>query len=248
MISQEHFRFITFGSHSNYIQAGKRLYNQALSLQLFHKQQLYTFIDLQKDDEFYEKNSEFILHNKRGCGYWLWKPYLIHKNLKSMKNGDILLYLDCGCELNVRNKNNIINLIQLVKQHKIITSYTHIEENWNKMDLVLSLKIINSRKLLTTPQKEAGAIIMLVCDETRKLVKDWYELAISNNYHFIDDSPSIKQNIPTFREHRHDQSIFSLLVKQHGLCNWINIRKYITYNRNISGKSHLNLFFNYNYN
>jgi hypothetical protein len=236
-MSLSHIRFITFGSHSNYIEAGKRLYNQAISLQLFHKLQLYTFIDLQKDTEFYEKNSEFILHNKRGCGYWLWKPYLIHKNMNDMQNGDILLYLDCGCELDVHKKNKIIKLFHLVKKHKIITSYTEVEANWNKMDLLFRLNAMNSPQILTTPQKEAGAIIILVCDETRKLVKDWYELAISNNYHFIDDSPSIKQNILTFKEHRHDQSIFSLLVKKYGLCNWINICDYVSYKRNKTGKS-----------
>ena len=116
-MSLSHIRFITFGSHSNYIEAGKRLCNQALSLHLFNKLQLYTFIDLQKDAEFYEKNAEFILHNKRGCGYWLWKPYLINKNINDMTNGDILLYLDCGCELDVHKKNKIIELFHLVNQH-----------------------------------------------------------------------------------------------------------------------------------
>jgi len=237
---QHQCRFITFGSHSNYIEAGIRLFRQASSLKLFHEIQMYTFADLQKDAEFYEKNSDFIVKNKRGCGYWLWKPYLIYKNLESMENGSILMYLDCGCELDIRKRNKIIELIHLVKQHKIITSYTQIESNWTKMDLLVALNAVNSPQLLQTPQKEAGAIIMLVCDETRKLVKHWYQLATSNNYHFIDDSPSVRPNIPSFNEHRHDQSIFSLLVKKHGLCNWINICDYVVYDRNKTGKSQLN--------
>lgn len=237
------FRFITFGSHSNYIEAGIRLYNQAASFKLFHQMKLYTFIDLQKDAEFYEKHSEFIRQNKRGCGYWLWKPYLIHKNMNAMKNGDVLLYLDCGCELNIRKRNKMIELVHLVKKHKIIASNTEIESIWNKRDLLLKLNVADLPQIVSTPQKAAGAIIMLVCDETRKLVNDWYELAISNDYHFIDDTPSIYPNILSFKEHRHDQSIFSLLVKKYGLCNWISISDYVSYNRNISGKSRMSILY-----
>ena len=35
----------------------------------------------------------------------------------------------------------------------------------------------------------------------------------SNNYHLIDDSPSIEANFSCFKENRHDQSIFSILSK-----------------------------------
>ena len=46
---------------------------------------------------------------------------------------------------------------------------------------------------------------------TTEFLTDWYSIAC--NYHFVDDSPSIHPNDPSFREHRHDQSIFSLLIK-----------------------------------
>ena len=32
----------------------------------------------------------------RGGGYWIWKPFVILKTLKSMQEGDILLYADAG--------------------------------------------------------------------------------------------------------------------------------------------------------
>jgi hypothetical protein len=37
---------------------------------------------------------------------------------------------------------------------------------------------------------------------------------LSNNYNLLDDSPSITQNHPKFIENRHDQSIFSIMLKQ----------------------------------
>ena len=39
-------------------------------------------------------------------------------------------------------------------------------------------------------------------------------LATAENYRFVDDSPSRVPNAPSFKEHRHDQSILSLLLKQ----------------------------------
>ena len=235
---QPHVRFITFGSHANYIEAGERLCNQAVSLKLFNHIKLYTFENLKSDPEFYNKHIDFILKNKRGGGYWLWKPYLIHKNIQDMKNGDILLYLDCGCELDIRNRMKIVEMFHLVNKYKLITTSTQIELMWNKMDLLVELQMLQNEYLMT-PQKEAGASVWLVCDKTRKLAKDWYNIACSNNYHFIDDTPSIHQNINGFKEHRHDQSIFSLLVKKYGLSNQLNICNYVSYERNKTGTSQL---------
>jgi hypothetical protein len=42
----------------------------------------------------------------------------------------------------------------------------------------------------------------------------WFETSIVDNYHLIDDSPSIIKNDKSFKEHRHDQSIFSILINQ----------------------------------
>jgi len=235
---QHQQRFITFGSHSNYMEAGERLCNQAASLKLFNHIKLYTFENLKSDPEFYNKHIDFILKNKRGFGYWVWKPYLIHKNMQDMKNGDILLYLDCGCELDIRNRTKIAEMLHLVNKYKLITTSTQIEFMWNKMDLLLEMQMLQNEPLMT-PQKQSGASAWLVCDETRKLAKDWYDIACSNNYHFIDDTPSIRQNVNGFIEHRHDQSIFSLLVKKYGLSNEFNMFECVTYRRNRTGTSQL---------
>jgi hypothetical protein len=48
------------------------------------------------------------------------------------------------------------------------------------------------------------------------LINDWYSLAVKNNYHYIDDSPSELSNHVSFIENRHDQAIFSILRKLHG--------------------------------
>jgi hypothetical protein len=225
--------FITFGSHSHYIDAGKRLIQQAKELNIFTKCILYTSEDLKKDNEFWNTHQKFIEENKRGYGYWLWKPYLIKKTMEKMNHGDILLYLDSGCELTCTRKNELIKCFDIVKTDYIIGTLAKVERKWNKMDLLIKLDM-NKDMYLETNQRQGGTNMFLVCDKTKNLVNEWY--AIGSEYHYIDDSPSIIPN-GKFIEHRHDQSIFSLLTKKYNLYSKYSLKNSIYSNRNISGIS-----------
>jgi len=86
--------FITFvAGGQNYIDHSNRLINQVNNTELFDKTILYTDIDLKNDPEFWNKHSNFILKNKKGFGYWLWKPYIIKKTIAQMKDSDIFYYI-----------------------------------------------------------------------------------------------------------------------------------------------------------
>ena len=60
--------FLAFGSHANYIEAGKRLLNQAKSLDLFDKLDLYNSDDLKKNKDFWDIHGTFIENNAKGGG------------------------------------------------------------------------------------------------------------------------------------------------------------------------------------
>jgi len=230
--------FITFGAGSkNYIDAGKRLINQAKSTGYFDKTILYTDEYLRKDTQFWSSHSEFISNNKRGYGYWIWKSYIIKKTFETMNDGDILMYLDCGCEIGGEKELLIPTFFDYVKKDKIIGSFTCIEKNWNKMDLLIYLNMQNS-ELINKSQHQAGALLFYICKETRELVDKWYNIGC--NYHMIDDSPSIEKNLECFEEHRHDQSIFSLLTKKYAIYSSKNLEDCVIYSRNKSGNSELN--------
>lgn len=229
--------FITFGSHENYIKAGHRLKAQAEGLNIFTETILYTPEYLKNDIGFWSMHSKFIESNKRGYGYWLWKPYIIKKTMENMSDGDILLYLDAGCELAEVKKKKLLELINIVKTDKLIGNPNgHIERKWNKMDLVEKINM-NKSEYMNTSQREGGINLFLVCTDTIKLVNEWYELCC--DYHNIDDTPSILQNAEDFREHRHDQSVFSLLTKKYNLFSKFRITDGIYANRNRTGTTRL---------
>jgi hypothetical protein len=231
--------FMTFGSHNEYIDAATRLASQAQSFQLFTEIFLYTGNYLMSDTFFWKQHGEFIKNNQRGSGYWIWKSYLIKKKMEELEDGDMVMYLDSGCELDIKEKEYLLDYIEQVKQDKILCCDTYcIEQEWTKQDLIYLLDMYYPSYLLSS-QKEAGALLFYVCPETRNFVNQWYELCCS--YPNIDDTPSVLKNESTFKEHRHDQSIFSLLTKKYNFNSSINMKKKcIKYIRNRTKFSLLN--------
>uniref|UniRef100_A0A6C0JCG4 Glycosyltransferase n=1 Tax=viral metagenome TaxID=1070528 RepID=A0A6C0JCG4_9ZZZZ len=229
--------FITFGAGGqNYIDAGKRLIKQAKSTGYFDKIILYTEKDLKNDNEFWNQHSIFISKNKRGYGYWIWKSYIIKKTMEIMKDGDILLYLDCGCEIGDSIQLLIPRFFNDIENDKIIGTKTKNEKEWCKMDLLLHFDMQDSN-LIHTSQHQAGAIMFYICEKTKFIVDLWYNTGC--DYHMIDDSPSIKTNLNCFKEHRHDQAIFSLITKKYNIYSNKSLYNCIYYLRNKSGFSKL---------
>ncbi len=236
--------FLTFGGGGqNYIDATIRIVNQVKELNLFDE--VIPIIDknLQLDSYFWQQHGHFISNNKRGYGYWLWKPYIILKLMEKMEDGDILLYLDSGCEVDYRKKHLFLPLFEQVKKDYIIGTHGikqgWLEKEWNKKDLLIHMDMLNDT-ILNSAQRQGGTNMFLKCDKTLNLVKEWYEIACSNNYHLIDDSPSRQPNLPFFKEHRHDQSIFSLLTKKYDLYSkTTDLEPIISVYRNTSGYSRI---------
>lgn len=231
-------RFITFGAGSqNHIDAGNRLLKQANNTGLFDNISMYTQEYLALQPDFHNRHSEFIKQNSRGFGYWLWKPYIIRQTMSEMNDGDVLLYLDCGCEIDVRKVDVIRQYIHYLKTEPadIMGSFALKESDWTKADLVNLIGATPEH--MESKQYQAGALLLLVCPKTRNLVEEWYTL--SCDYQNIDDSPSQLPNDSGFREHRHDQSIFSLLAKKYNIYSHRSLGLAVEYIRNKTGVSKL---------
>ena len=139
-------KFISFGGpSSNYHRAVNRIIHEANNTKLFTSVKGYTDIDLKNDNIFWSNHGKFLENNKRGYGYWLWKPYLIKKNLDTMNEDDILFYADAGChfELNKPKQFMIDRINHIKKEKKIIGCFTCPEISYNKMDLIKYLNMEN---------------------------------------------------------------------------------------------------------
>ena len=235
--------FITFGAGlDKFTDAANRLMNQVEKTGFFDKTILYSEKNLKNDKKFWNKHNEFILSQKRGYGYWIWKSYIIKKTMEQLKDGDIIMYLDSGCEIGYPSQDLIPDFFDYVKKDKIIGSLARneqtnkydIEKNWTKMDLIEELNIIDEN-LLDSPQHQAGLLMIEVCQKTIDLVNLWYKICC--RYELIDDSCSKISNCINFVEHRHDQSIFSLLTKKYNLFSEKSMYDCVEGIRNRSGIS-----------
>lgn len=169
------------------------------------------------DSAFCKKNIK-ILEKKRGCGYWLWKPYFIAKTLENAQENDWVVYADSGMYY---RKNIKEYIAQLEEQSISFVSRTtkFKEKQYTKRDVFIELDC-DEEKYTDSLQRAASVILVKSTEENRKIIKEWLEIA--QNYHLITDETNRNGvfNYAEFIDHRHDQSIFSILCKKYDIvCN-----------------------------
>lgn len=204
--------FVTFADGNVF--KSERLQNEILQTGFFDTIHAYTAASLGPD--FYETFSEHIKH-PRGFGFWCWKPYVIQKVLQELNDGDLLVYADSGCTV-VDHATQTLErlLLQLLRKRDSVLLALNAEcdnpiVEWTKADLLAHFGCVGNSDVLQARQWEANRIAIFKSPKVLKLINQWLEL--SANLHLIDDSPSKTAEHDLFKEHRHDQSIFALILQ-----------------------------------
>ncbi len=199
---------ITYGNEK--FEKAKK-YNKYTAFKYGKVDNFIEFSDKDIDEEFFNSNKE-ILEQKRGNGYWLWKPYFIRKALNVVNYGDYLIYSDSGCAY----INNVKYLIECMEKNKVdIMPFSlgkFIEEQYTKMDIFYELEC-NIKKMQETPQYMATIVLIKKTENTIKFIDNWIKYGTSKKQ-LITDKASINNNSASFIDNRHDQSIFSVLCKK----------------------------------
>lgn len=110
----------------------------------------------------------------RGFGYWCWKPYLIEKVLRGLRQGDVLLYCDAGTHLNPQGIKRFQDYLLLLEQSALGVlafdasqqeSAPYLERQWNKRDTLRYFGCESRRDILDSPQVAATHVF---CAAARK--------------------------------------------------------------------------------
>jgi len=152
---------------------------------------------------------------KRGYGLWIWKIFLINYILEQIQFNDILVYSDAGCFFEAKYIGELEKLIEKLSNEdfdNIALQLPLIEKDWSKMDTIIACNCYYP-EITETGQLIGGIQIIKKTPEIIELSRKAYNIAL--NIHLLDDSPSNSPNATGFQEHRHDQSIMSLLRKKH---------------------------------
>jgi hypothetical protein len=166
------------------------------------------------DIDFKNKNS-LILTQPRGFGYWLWKPYFILKVLNLVNKGDYVFYVDAG---NIFLKDPTF-LFEDIKTGGIIL----FDNRDGVLDGSASKNYISCKKdtfvLMGCDNDEyvygthlnASYQIYQKNENSIKFVSEY--LKYCENHNIITDTPNkYGNNYMGYYDHRHDQSILSLLA------------------------------------
>jgi hypothetical protein len=170
----------------------------------------YTGKDL--DQNYFDIFPNFPARYPRGYGLWSWKPYLICRELASIKNGDILLYVDGGCELNHTAQKRFSDYIDHVETHGALLFDLNIPNfHYTKADPRL---LINDNVKITN-HNLATILMIKKSENTQRFVSDWLELSAMDDGYLLKDAVDQRQH-PSFIDHRHDQSTLTTVAFKHG--------------------------------
>lgn len=160
----------------------------------------------------------------KGFGYWTWKPVLLQGIFDGLRQGDILIYSDIGNFVNHRGRKRFQEYVEMLRSGRasLIAFWqdrtahgARIEEAWTKEDAFTFFSLGVNHPQRKTPQFCANLLIFLVNDTSGSVIADWADLAKNETWLFTDECAAPNQ--PQFLDHRHDQSILSLILKRHGV-------------------------------
>ncbi len=191
--------------------------NKKSAIEVGEVDEYYSYGPNDIDPVFKEKNKD-ILSRSRGNGYWLWKPYIINKTMiEKLKYGDYLIYTDAA----ILYMNSTRLIINFMKEHKAKIWGNKLvlkERTWTKRDALI-LMDADTPYYYDTNQYQANIQVYQKSKYAIKFIQDL--LKYSQDVRIITDDNNVmgKENLPGFRENRHDQTVFSLLLKKYGEAN-----------------------------
>ncbi len=167
-------------------------------------------------DETFRRRNREILDTPRGGGYYLWKPYFYRKAYDELGEGDYLVYIDSGAVY----INKIQYLIDCMEQEEtplMIFSLERerIEKGNTKRDAFV-LTGCDEARYTDTPQSIGGYFVCKKAPEVKAYLDE--VLHYAQDIRIISDKPNVMglPDYAEFADHRHDQSVISLMSKKYG--------------------------------
>lgn len=167
-----------------------------------------------KQTHFYQKNKK-VLDQFRGGGYWLWKPYIILDTLNYASDGDLVVYCDSGTEI-FKPIKPLVEICTAQSGPMLFQVHEHTNKKWTKRDCFILMDADN-RYYYDAKQVCGSPQIYMKNKKNIEFVRQW--LAYCEDPRVLTDLPNTcgLENLPEFKEHRHDQSVLSILSRRYNL-------------------------------
>jgi hypothetical protein len=166
------------------------------------------FSDVDFDSEF-RAHAAPVLAYAFGGGYYVWKPHVIANALRTT-TAEYVVYSDACSAI----PQDVSAIIARMPPSAFLVAFEleawHAERVWTKRDLLNEMSCTEPR-CVSSPQICATSSIWRVGDaRALAFAEQW--LALATQEQLVTDSPSVARNSADWKQHRWDQSIFSVLV------------------------------------
>jgi hypothetical protein len=161
--------------------------------------------------EYYKLNKD-ILDALRLAGFCAWKPYIILHALRTCSTNDAIIY----CDSSTRLIDNPSALIDSIAQCAVIGNTVYKNAEWTKRDCFVTMDC-DEEKYWHGEHVWAGVSMWKPCDESFTLLTEWIKYAMDKRAITDDANVLGLPNFPGFVDHRHDQSILSLLTIKYNI-------------------------------
>lgn len=206
-------------AHNRFLNSQERCTKTGMEVGGFDKAYQFRIDDI--DVEFRDKNSA-ILNQPRGAGYWLWKYYFAVKLLNddSIKEGDYIFYADAGSHF-IDKIDHLIDVMERDGTSLMTFRQNHLAYIWTKRDMFL-LMDADTPKFTHTAQRVGGWFLFKKNELTKKFFQEC--LTYSCDARILTDMPNQlgQPNYSGFRDHRHDESLISIMSKKYDLFPYRN--------------------------
>lgn len=204
--------FISFAD-KKYYKSLRRLEGELREIPVFTNYHLFTEKDLGQD--FLRDFHPWLY--RRGYGYWKWKPYLVQRELSKLSDGDILIWSDAGTVLNKNGIKRLNEYLEMAKSSKtgiLAFQDRFFEKQYTKGDVFAHFGVLDNEEFVCERQFWGGLSVICKSTTSQAIVDEWWR-TVRDNFHLITDKRSSVPNFPEFIDARHDQSVFSVLMKKH---------------------------------
>jgi hypothetical protein len=220
-------KYVTSYGTKGYYENLEVLGNSAIDIGLVDEFVKYTYDEL-KDSAFFIENKAITLRPIEGeitwrdktksTSYWIWKPYIILETMKRCNDGDIVLYIDGGMKV-INNLNPLFEITEEKKSMIFSVSKTpealHYHSMYTKRDCFILMGLDNPYYWKTRCVNSAISCWMKT-PENIAFLEEWQKYMTDSRIITEDENVCGYPNLPDFKYHICDQSIFSLLCTKYG--------------------------------
>jgi len=223
--------YLTSFASSDLSRSAKRFREQAEKMKVYDE--IFIFNEKNLDKDFSQYVMSLIKKGKkRGYGYWVWQSYFHKLVFSKMQQNEIYHWCDIGCHFNINGIKRLNEYIKIVANNKSgllgfdyskpkldpkysnFTFPEYLENQYTKGDLIKYFNLKCNDEIIRSPQVWGGSFFLRKSEISEKILKEHYNLS-RNRFDLIDDDKNkfIQKSCEGYIEHRHPQSVLSILFK-----------------------------------